>query len=94
MQDSTIFALRMSIKENNEEIERLKNTIKLQHQSFQQSAEVVKALKNGLLMQREMKEQFGVDNYSANCSSTIAASLKSLEVRNVKLQLHGSPVVV
>lgn len=79
LQDSTIFALRMSVKENDKEIDRLKNTIKLQHQSFQQSAEVVKALKNGLLLQHKSREQLGLD-YSTQSTPDLAASIKSLEV--------------
>ena len=72
----------MSVKENDQEIERLKTTIKLQHQSCQQSAEVVKTLKNGLLLQHKTKEHFGMD-CSARSAPNLAASIKSLEVWHV-----------
>ena len=69
----------MSMKENDEEMKQLRNTIKLQQQSFQQSAEVVKTLKNGLLLQHKMQEHFRMD-LTAMSVPNLAASLKCIEV--------------
>ena len=69
----------MSMKESDEEIKQLRNTIKLQQQSFQQSAEVVKTLKNGLLLQHKMKEHFRMDHTAVSVPN-LAASLKCVEV--------------
>lgn len=63
----------MSTKEHDQEISRLKSTLKLQYRLFQQSAEIVRALKNGLHLQYRMKEQ-------ESFSQSLKASLKSLEV--------------
>lgn len=80
VQDSTIFALRISVKEHEQEIERLKNTIRQQHQAFQQSSELVAALKDGLLLEHKLKDQLAVE-LSAISAPSFATSIRCLEVR-------------
>lgn len=71
IQDSTIFALRMSMKEHEREINKLKSTLKLQQRSFKQSDEVVRALKEGLLHQ-EIWRQLSSNNTSHNNAAHVA----------------------
>ena len=79
LQDSTIFALRISVKEHEQEIESLKKTIRQQHQSFQQSADLVAALKDGLLLQHKLKDQLAME-LSATSHQSFTTAIRCLEV--------------
>lgn len=70
-------ALRLSVKQHEQEISRLRNTLKFQQKSFKQVTEIVTALEKALFLKDKLKEYVKAGKTSSN---NVAASVSFFEV--------------